>query len=189
MCYWWFERVHIYSDISLLRHFLHQHKETIRMNLKFKKSSKFYFILYYFITSYIINIKNCHNNNVSEYRPSLVRDILWADGTLRTCGLIHCMRLVLTWISKKYICANPRITLWTFGFSYVYLVWFLAPKWYFVWTNWVNLSYDLNGESEARGVVKKINSKPNFLWRQSNYLTYSSRRLLCNALIQTHLYK
>ena len=25
-----------------------------------------------------------------------------------------------------------------------------------------------------------------FLWRQSNYLNYSSRRLLCNALIQPH---
>ena len=33
-------------------------------------------------------------------------------------------------------------------------------------------------------VLKKINTKLNFLWRQSNYLNYSPRRLLCNALIQ-----
>ena len=33
-------------------------------------------------------------------------------------------------------------------------------------------------------VLKKINTKLNFLWSQSNY--YSSRRLLCNALIQLH---
>ena len=38
----------------------------------------------------------------------------------------------------------------------------------------------------ARRVLKKINTKLNFLWRQSNYLNYSSRRLLCNALIQPH---
>ena len=38
----------------------------------------------------------------------------------------------------------------------------------------------------ARRVIKKINTKLNFLWRQSNYLNYSSRRLLCNALIQLH---
>ena len=35
-------------------------------------------------------------------------------------------------------------------------------------------------------VLKKINTKLNLLWRQSNYLNYSSRRLLCNALIQPH---
>ena len=44
----------------------------------------------------------------------------------------------------------------------------------------------LNGESMARRVLEKINTKLNFLWRQSNYLNYSSRRLLCNALIQPH---
>ena len=38
-----------------------------------------------------------------------------------------------------------------------------------------------------RRVLKKINTKLNFLWRQSNYLNYSSRRLLCNALMQLHV--
>ena len=38
----------------------------------------------------------------------------------------------------------------------------------------------------ARRVLKKINTKLHFLWRQSSYLNYSSRRLLCNALIQPH---
>ena len=48
------------------------------------------------------------------------------------------------------------------------------------------LDSDLNGESMARRVLRKINTKLNFLWRQSSYLNYSSRRLLCNALIQPH---
>ena len=34
--------------------------------------------------------------------------------------------------------------------------------------------------------LRKINTKLNFLWRQSNYLNYSTRRLLCNALLQSH---
>ena len=38
----------------------------------------------------------------------------------------------------------------------------------------------------APRVLKKIKTKLNFLWRQSNYLNYLSRRLLCNALIQFH---
>ena len=49
------------------------------------------------------------------------------------------------------------------------------------------LDFNLNGESMARRVLKKINTKLNFLWRRSNYLIYSSRRLLCNALIQPHV--
>ena len=48
------------------------------------------------------------------------------------------------------------------------------------------LDSNLNGESMARGVLKKIHTNLNFLWMQSNYLNYSSRRLLCNALIQPH---
>ena len=42
------------------------------------------------------------------------------------------------------------------------------------------LDCNLNGESMAYRVLK------NFLWRQSNYFNYSSRRLLSNALIQPH---
>ena len=45
---------------------------------------------------------------------------------------------------------------------------------------------NLNVESMARRVLKKINTKLNLLWRQSNYFNYSSRRLLCNAVIQPH---
>ena len=45
---------------------------------------------------------------------------------------------------------------------------------------------DLNGESVDRRVLEKINTKLNLLLRQSNYLNYSSRRLLYNALIQAH---
>ena len=48
------------------------------------------------------------------------------------------------------------------------------------------LDSDLNEESVAFRVLKKINKKLNFLWRQSNYLKYSSRWLLCNALVQPH---
>ena len=46
------------------------------------------------------------------------------------------------------------------------------------------LDSNLSGESMARRVLKKINTKLNFLWGQSNYLNYLSRRLLCNALLQ-----
>ena len=48
------------------------------------------------------------------------------------------------------------------------------------------LDSNLNGESMARRVLKKLNTKLNFLWRQSDYLNYSPRRLLFNALIQPH---
>ena len=37
---------------------------------------------------------------------------------------------------------------------------------------------NLNGDSMVRRVLKKINIKLNFLWRQTNYLNFSSRRLL-----------
>ena len=49
------------------------------------------------------------------------------------------------------------------------------------------LDSNLNGESVTQRVLKKISTKLNFLCRQSNYLNYSSRRLLCNALMQTNL--
>ena len=48
------------------------------------------------------------------------------------------------------------------------------------------LDSNLNRESMARRVLKKINTKLNFLWKQCIYLKYSSRRLLCNALVQPH---
>ena len=48
------------------------------------------------------------------------------------------------------------------------------------------LDSNLSGESMALRVLKKIDIKLNFLWRQSNYLNYSSRRLLCNAFIPPH---
>ena len=48
------------------------------------------------------------------------------------------------------------------------------------------LDSNLNVESMARRVLKKINTKLNFLWRQSNYLSYLPRRLLFNAPIQPH---
>ena len=48
------------------------------------------------------------------------------------------------------------------------------------------LDSNLNRESVARGVLKKIYTKLNLLWRQSNYLNYLSRRLLCNTLMQPH---
>ena len=45
---------------------------------------------------------------------------------------------------------------------------------------------DLNGESIASRFFKKINTRLNLLLRQTNYLNYSARRLLYNALIQPH---
>ena len=48
------------------------------------------------------------------------------------------------------------------------------------------LDSNIKRESMARRVLKKINTKLHFLWRQSNYLNYSSRRLLYNAFTQPH---
>ena len=48
------------------------------------------------------------------------------------------------------------------------------------------LDSDLNGESVAHRVLKKITIKLNLLLRQSNYFNYLSRKLLYNALIQAH---
>ena len=48
------------------------------------------------------------------------------------------------------------------------------------------LDSDLNGESVFGRVLKKINTKLICFCRQSNYLNYSSRRLLYNPLIQPH---
>ena len=44
----------------------------------------------------------------------------------------------------------------------------------------------LSAEAMASKVLKKINAKLKFLYRQSKYLTPAYRRLLCNALIQPH---
>ena len=48
------------------------------------------------------------------------------------------------------------------------------------------LDSKLSGETMASKVLKKINAKLKFLYRQSRYLTPAYRRLLCNALIQPH---
>ena len=48
------------------------------------------------------------------------------------------------------------------------------------------LDSNLDGESMALIVLKKINIKLLFLWRQCNYLNYWSRRLVCNALVQPY---
>ena len=48
------------------------------------------------------------------------------------------------------------------------------------------LDESLSGESMAHYVMDKINNKIKFLYRKSQYLTKSLRRLHCNALIQPH---
>ena len=50
----------------------------------------------------------------------------------------------------------------------------------------VELDSKLSGEVMASKVLKKINAKLKFLYHQSRYLTSAYRRLLCNALIQSH---
>ena len=45
------------------------------------------------------------------------------------------------------------------------------------------LDSKLSGEAMASKVLKKINAKLKFLYRQSRYLTPVYRRLLCNGLI------
>ena len=48
------------------------------------------------------------------------------------------------------------------------------------------LDSKLSGEAMASKVLKKINAKLKFLYRQSRYLTSPYRRILRNALIQPH---
>ena len=48
------------------------------------------------------------------------------------------------------------------------------------------LDSKLSREAMASKVLRKINAKLKFLYRQSRYLTPAYRRLLCNALIQPH---
>ena len=46
------------------------------------------------------------------------------------------------------------------------------------------LENTLSGESMATHALGKINGRLKFLFRNQHYLTYSLRRLLCNALVQ-----
>jgi len=48
------------------------------------------------------------------------------------------------------------------------------------------LDENLNGESMALHVIKKINMRLMFLYRKNKFLTPQLRRMLCNALIQPH---
>ena len=48
------------------------------------------------------------------------------------------------------------------------------------------LDESLSGESIARNVVSKIDTRLKFLDRQNKFLSPQLRRLLCNALIQPH---
>ena len=44
----------------------------------------------------------------------------------------------------------------------------------------------MSGESMANKVISKVNARLKFLHRKNKYLTPNLRRLLCNALIQSH---
>ena len=48
------------------------------------------------------------------------------------------------------------------------------------------LDENMSGEAMTRMVLKKINGKKNFLYRQIRYLSYPLKRMLCNTLIQPH---
>ena len=76
---------------------------------------------------------------MSEDRPWPIRDTLPEDSILRTfVDSLFEAGVILSF--KKVLWTNPKTNLWTFGFTCVYLVWFSAPKWYFVWQNGVSLS-------------------------------------------------
>ena len=48
------------------------------------------------------------------------------------------------------------------------------------------LDENMSGEAMAKMVLKKVNGKKKFLYRQSRYLSYPHKRMLCNLLIQPH---
>lgn len=49
------------------------------------------------------------------------------------------------------------------------------------------LDSDLSGTSTVNNIVKKVNSRIKFLYRQREFLNKSLRKTLCNALVQCHL--
>ena len=92
MCDWQFQRVS-YNIQTLLFHntSLCQHKETIYINFEFENCSMFYylcFIFYYFITSYIFNIKNCHNKSTRIQTMDRSRHIISRLDITNFCGSI-----------------------------------------------------------------------------------------------------
>ena len=48
------------------------------------------------------------------------------------------------------------------------------------------LDENKTGEAMARMVLKKVNRKKKLLYKQSRYLSYALKRMLCNTLIQPH---
>ena len=48
------------------------------------------------------------------------------------------------------------------------------------------LDENMSGEAMARVVLKKVNGKKKFLCRQTRYLSYPLKRMLCNILIQPY---
>ena len=48
------------------------------------------------------------------------------------------------------------------------------------------LNAKLSGKAMTSIVLRKVNAKLKFLYRQNRYLTPAIRRLLCNELIQPH---
>ena len=48
------------------------------------------------------------------------------------------------------------------------------------------LDENMSGEAMIRMVLKKVNGKKKFLYRQIRYLSYPLKRTLCNTLIQRH---
>ena len=49
------------------------------------------------------------------------------------------------------------------------------------------LDETISGETMALSLINKINNKLKFLYRKKRFLTPTLRRLICNALIQSHL--
>ena len=48
------------------------------------------------------------------------------------------------------------------------------------------LDNDLSGKSIVNNIIKKVNSRIRFLFRQNHCLNMELRKLLCNALVQCH---
>ena len=44
----------------------------------------------------------------------------------------------------------------------------------------------MSGEAMVTMVLKKVNGKNKFFYRQSRYLSYPLKRMLCKTLIQPH---
>ena len=86
------------------------------------------------------------------------------------CGSIVWGWCRLEFLWKVVHWVNPRTNLWTFGFSFVYLMWFSAFRWYHVWLNWVNIAQSWRLFWNVASIGLLCNDLAVTMWRRWNVI-------------------